>query len=214
MHQRLVIAVFVAGRKLQVVVEKQAHVILPARDDDALVGRGFGMDNLVSVKLRFGQRGQLPRPDETGDQRCHRDEGLRFEAGYAAQLFAEQPQRPSRHQHVEQTEEQAAAHQSDVRHQQQRKKDGNRQRAEIVEGQHLRDDFLERQVTFHDAHDQRNFQADQRADAEYGQVERQLERCGKPDEEEKQSGCRKTADNADQQFDLDKARHQVAGNVA
>ena len=68
MHQRLVVAVFVVRRKLQVVVEEQPQVVAPAGDNDALVGRRFGMDDLVGVEMRFGQRRQLPGTDEAGCQ--------------------------------------------------------------------------------------------------------------------------------------------------
>jgi hypothetical protein len=65
MNQRLVVAVLVVRGKLQVVVEEEPQIVAPAGDDDALVGRGFGVDDFVGVEVRFGQRGQLPGPGET-----------------------------------------------------------------------------------------------------------------------------------------------------
>jgi hypothetical protein len=55
MDQRFVVAVLVARTELQVVVQMQAQVILPAGDDDALIGRALGMHDVVGVELRFGQ---------------------------------------------------------------------------------------------------------------------------------------------------------------
>ncbi|MPN34076.1 hypothetical protein SDC9_181568 [bioreactor metagenome] len=54
MDQRLVIAVFVVRRKLQIVVQEQAQVVAPAGDDNTLIGRRLGMDDFVGIHMRFG----------------------------------------------------------------------------------------------------------------------------------------------------------------
>jgi hypothetical protein len=101
-----------------------------------------------------------------------------------------------------------------MRHQQHGKEDGNGERAEVIEGQDLRDDILEHQVALEDTHDQGNFQSDENADAEHCQVERQLERSRRPGEDEEQRSRRKAAQHTDQQLDLDEAGDEMLLDVA
>ena len=122
-------------------------------------------------------------------------------------------QRPERDANIEQAEEQAGADHAEMRREHQRKQDGDHQRAEIVESEDLRHEILEIEIALQDAHHERDFQADQNADAAYREIEQQLERPGQPREHEKQADCRKAAEQADQQLDLDEAADQVARDV-
>ena len=54
MHQRFVIAVFVARAELQMRVQEQAQVVFPFGDDDALVARLALKDHFVGVELVVG----------------------------------------------------------------------------------------------------------------------------------------------------------------
>ncbi len=109
MHQRFVIAVFVAGAELQVAVEKQSQVVLPAGQHDALIGRSVGEDDFVGIELFLGQRGNPVGGDEAGGQRQNGGGALTAQPTQLRQLRAKQPQRPSRHQYVEQPEQQTGA---------------------------------------------------------------------------------------------------------
>jgi len=122
-------------------------------------------------------------------------------------------QSPQRHRHIEHAEQQAGAHHAQLRRQDQREENGDHQGAQVIEGEHLRDQVLEGQFALQDAHDQGDFQPDQRTDAEYHQVEHQLERCRQPGEDQEQADRGKTAEQADHQLDLDETADQVAGDV-
>ena len=163
--------------------------------------------------MRFGQRRQLPGPGKTGDQQAEHAPALHRQRAPRRQLLAEQVQRPQRHRHVEHAEQQPGAHHAEMRREDQREQNGYGQRPEIIEGQHLRHQILERQFALEDAHDQRDFQPDQHTDAKYHQIEHQLERRRQPGEHQKQRDRRKTAEQADHQLDLDEAADQVARDV-
>ena len=119
-HERLVIPVFVARGKLQVPVQEEPQVVGPAREDDALVGRGAGQDDLVGVQALL-----RPRRDALGRQ-CAAAEteerGDRQPAQVAGppQLPPEDPRRPQSHGGVGQPDQQRGADQAQTRHQQQR----------------------------------------------------------------------------------------------
>ena len=49
MHQRLVVAIFVAGAELQIVVEKQSKIVFPAGHHNALIGRSLGEYDFFGV---------------------------------------------------------------------------------------------------------------------------------------------------------------------
>src|SRR5258708_6628730 len=61
MDERFVIAVFVAGAKLQVAVEKKTEVVLEAREDKVLIAGVEGKDNFVGVDVVFAGGGDAPR---------------------------------------------------------------------------------------------------------------------------------------------------------
>jgi hypothetical protein len=111
---------------------------------------------------------------------------LRAQHRQRAQLRAEQPQRPGGDQGVEQAEQQRAPHQAEVRRQQQREQHRHRQRADVVEAEHLRHEVLERHLALEDAHDQRNLQPDQDADQQHQAVEREAEGPGVQREQQEQ----------------------------
>jgi hypothetical protein len=97
-------------------------------------------------------------------------------------LAAKQPQRPDRDAGVEQAEERAGADQPELRHEQQRKGDRDGERAEVVEGQHLRHQRLQPAragagVALEDAHDERDLEPDQDADRQHQGVESEAERA-------------------------------------
>jgi hypothetical protein len=97
-----------------------------------------------------------------------------------------------------------------VRRQQQGKQHRYRQRADVVEAEHLRHQILERHIALEDAHDQRDFQADEDADQQHQPVEREAEGPGMEREQQEQQARREAAEQADQQLDLDEAHQQVA----
>jgi hypothetical protein len=213
MHQRLVVAVFVARGKLQVVVEVEPGFVAPAGDDDALVGAGFGVDDVLVVEVGLGQADEVAGETE-GDGECadHRD-ALRAQCRQRAELGAEQPQRPGGNQRVEQAEQQRAPDQPEVRRQQQREQQRHGQRADVVDAEHLRHEVLEGHFALEDAHDQRNLQPDQYPDQQHQAVEREAEGSGVQREQQEQQSGGKAAEQTHQQFDLDEAHQQVADDV-
>ncbi len=132
------------------------------------------------------------------------------QAGAPRQLLAKQMERPQGDQRIQQAEQEARAHQAEMRRQQQRKEDRDGQRAEVVEGQHARDEFVEGDIALEDAHHQRDFQPDQHADRKHGAVEQHAEGAGIGGEGDEQPGRRKAADQPDRELDLDEGADQIA----
>ena len=213
-HQRFVITVFVALGKLQVAVEEQAVPLLAfagrVGDDDALVRRTLRKDDAVGVELVFGQRGDLPGPRQARGQQRHRQAAGDGVGGPLAQLVPEQPQRPHRHQRVQQAEQQAGADQPQLRHQDQGKSQRHGQRAQIVEGEHLRHQLFQLHVASQDAHDERDLQPDQRADQQHQPVQQQAEGAGHVGVGQKQQRRQQAAGQRHQQFDAQEVRRQLA----
>ena len=218
MHQCVVVTVFILRGELQIAVQMQANVVAPAGNYDALVGCRFGIDDLIRVDAFFGQGRELVGEDEAAGQQHQRNAALRCQVRSTAQRIVvrlgEHFHHPQRDQHIEDAEQQAGAHQPQMRGQQQRKCDRHRERAEVVEGEHLRHHLLERQLVPENSHDQRNFQANEHAGDEHQAVEHQTERAGQVREHQKQHHGGEAADYPDQDFDLHKADRQAALDVA
>jgi hypothetical protein len=79
---------------------------------------------------------------------------------HTAHFGAEQPQGPGRDRCVHQAKHDARADQAELRQEQQREGHGDGERAEVVEGQHLRDQLAElpaaAEVRLQDPHHERN----------------------------------------------------------
>ena len=128
----------------------------------------------------------------------------------ALQLPPEQPQCPDGDHRIEQAKHQAGADQPQLRHQQQRKRQRHRQRAQVVEGQHLRDQVLERHIALEDAHHQRNLQPHQRADQQHHAVEQQAKTLGRKGIGHEQQRRQQPARQRHQQLDAQEMRGQLA----
>ncbi len=213
-HQGLVVAVFVALCKLQVAVEEQAVPRAPLGDHNALVRRGGGKHHPVLVELVFRQRRDMACHGHACAQ-CQRHQHAHHGMLVpAVQFMAEQPQRPQGDAHIHQPEQQPCADQAQLRHQQQRKGQRDRQRAQVVEGEHLRYQILERHVALEDAHDQRNFQPHQRAHRQHHAVEQQPESVGRVGIGQIQRGRHGAAHQCHQQFDAQEMRGQLPLQIA
>ena len=182
-HQCFVITVFVARVELQVAVEEEAHATTCAAtlcDDDALVVAALAQDDAVAVELVFGPGRQPPREGHRGQQGGHHGRGGQRMRTEPAQLAAKEHQCPYRHRGVEQAEEEARTHQAQVRHEDQWKGHRHHQRAEVVEGQHLRDEFAQRitlgEVALQNAHDERDFQPHEHAHQQHAAIQQHAER--------------------------------------
>ena len=100
-----------------------------------------------------------------------------------------------------------------MRRQQDGKQQRHRQRAQIVQGQHLRHQILEGELLLEDAHHQRDFQPDQNPDDQHQRIQRQPERAG-PGENQEQGRGGKAAQDPHRQLDLDEAGDQPPDHVA
>ena len=106
-------------------------------------------------------------------------------------------------------EEQRGAHQAQVRDQDQREQQRRAQRAQVVEGQDVRDDVLEVEAIAQDPHQQRDLEPDQDADDEHHAVEHDAKAVGEA-EGQKENRRREAADQAHHQLDQD----ETAGHAA
>ena len=179
------------------------------RDDDALVGRGCREHHRVLVQPVLRQRRDALRAREGGAQRGERQRARHRMRAQQPQLVAEHPQRPDRHGRVHQPEQQPRADQPQLRHQHQRKRDRDRQRAQVVEREHLRHQILERDVALEDAHHERNLQPHQHADGHDQAVEQRAERGRHVTIGQEQQRRHGTAHQRDHQFDAQEMRGQL-----
>ncbi len=211
MDERLVIAVLVARVELQVAVEEEADAGRARRDDDALVGARLAVDHAVGVEAVLGPARDHVGAGEGRDQcadRQRRGGGVR---GEAAQLGTKEPERPDRDGGVEKAEERAGADQPELRHEDERKGDRDGERAEVVEGQHLRNERLQPAMAsaglaLEDPHDERDLEADQDADDEDQRIEREAERRRRQRLQREQRRRHQAADQADEQLDAQELR--------
>ena len=140
----------------------------------------------------------------------------------APQVSAKNKQRPHRHRGVQQTEEQPRAHQPQVRHKQQRECHRHHQRAQVVEGQHLRDQLAQGparcKVVFQNAHHEGDFQTHQHAYQAHQPVQQQPKRQRRMRRQsavgDEQHSRHQAAHQADQQFDFQELRDQLALDMA
>ena len=218
-NQGLVVAVLVARVELQVAVEEQAHPGMAGGDDDPLVRAGLAEQHLVGVEAVLGPAGHPIGGGEGADQRGDGQRAGQRLRTDAADLGAEQPERPDRDGGVEQAEEDAGADQPELGHEQQGKGDRDRERAEIVEGQHLRHHRLQAararaDVALEDAHHERDLEPDQDADQQHQGIEGEAERGGAGGLQREQRRRHQAADQADQQLDAQEVADQLALEVA
>jgi hypothetical protein len=137
MHQRLVVAVFVARRELQVAVQVEARVVQPAREHDALERRGFlrarccRRNRLASASsVSFcAHTSPLPAARQHQPAAHHQRAGLR-------QFGAVAPGHPQADARIEHAEHHGGARQPEQRREHQRKQQRHRQRTQVIEGEH------------------------------------------------------------------------------
>ncbi|MNS62532.1 hypothetical protein D3C72_955970 [compost metagenome] len=128
--------------------------------------------------------------------------------------MAEQPQRPHGHRGVHHAEQQAGADHAQLRHEDQRERDRHGERAQVVEGQHLRHEVLEHDVALEDAHHQRNLEPHQRAHHHHEAVQQQPERARHVGVGQEQDRRQRAADQRHEQFDAKEVRRQLPVEVA
>ena len=184
MHQCLVIAVFVARAELQVAVEVQSQVRAVAGEHDALVGRRLGVDDRIGVGRAFRPRHEAFRGDESHQQSPQQEESAHRKEAALRSARDEQPGAHEPHDHIEHAEEEAGAHQPQVRHQDQGKEQRGQQRSDVVEGENPGDEILEFDAVFEQAQEQGDFQPDEHAHEEDEPVQRHPE--GRDDREEQE----------------------------
>ena len=208
MHQRLVIAIFVARRELEVAVEEQLDVVAAAGEHDPLEGRRLGIEDRLLIGRHLGPALHPLRPDHAGRKHEQDQDGGR---PLEAQL------RPPRQHHqqgqgdrgIGDAEQEAGADHAEMRHQDQRKEQGGGERADIVEGEDGRHDLAEVEILAQDPHQQRDFEPDEEADRQHQAVERDPEMLDHREQHE-QGGGREAAEQGDQQLDADEQPQRIA----
>ena len=212
MDQRLVVAVLVQSRELQVAVQEQADPVAAPGQHDALVGRRARQDDgvLVEPPLRPGR--QVVREHRAQRQHRERPPGLHREPRPPV-APAEVVAGPHRDEHVEPAEHERRPHQADLRHQPQREQQRRRQRAQVVERQDARDEVVQRELVLQDADEERNLQADEHPGGGDPAVQHDPKGVdlGEREEEHRRG---EAADDAHQDLDLDEPDQQVAADVA
>ena len=213
MNESFVIAVFVARAELQVAVEKEAQVVFEAGEDEMLVARVAGEDDFVGVDVVFGGGGDASGFGHADSEADRDDDAGDAQSCACRKLRGKQIRGPERDAGVDETEEHRGADQAETRHEENRKKQRCTERAEIIEGQNVGDDVAELVAVVHDAHEQRNFQADENAHHDDEGVENQLEALREGEGQHQERG-RKSADYAEQKLDPDEAIDEAAIQIA
>ena len=166
---------------------------------------------LLAVDAVFGPGGQMVGAEHRSQQRGQHRAAGHHKSAEAAQLAPKNHQRPHRHGRVQQPEEQARAHEPQVRHEEQRKghRHRQRQRAQAIEGQHLRHRLAQRpalaEVALEDAHHQRDLRYRQHGDHTHQPVQQHTKRpagaAGQAAMGHEEQGPHEPADEPHQQLD-------------
>ena len=204
MRQRLVIAVFVQRAELQMRVEMKLKAPAVLGNHNALIGRGARNHHLALEDMLFAPLRHVVRFDQDGPQEKEQKQSADAQPqGVARQQRPKEPGAPQADQRVEHADQDGRAHQPQVRHEDQREQHRGEESANIIERQYLRHQVLEVELFFHDAHQQRQFQPDQRADHDDVAVQQRQEGRG-PAVTEIHGRDRHPAQQRDAQFHLDK----------
>jgi hypothetical protein len=209
MHERLVVAVFVARAELQIAIQMEPQIVPAACEDDALIRRGFGKNHSVGEGGTFRPGGDALRANEAGDEQRQHGEAARAERPRPRQVAAQHPEGGEADRAVQDAEEKARADQSEMRHEEQWKEQRREQRADVVQRQHAGDEVLKLQAVAQDPQQQRNLQSDERTDDENDAVKRHAERIDVAEkrEEHRRGGA---ADERDDELDADEDGEQMA----
>ena len=209
-HQGFVVTRLVARRKLQVAVDVEPRIVFPLRYHQPLVGRvAFKHHRIAEIAL-FGTEGN-PVGVGKGQQQQHQHRpSADLQPPVIFQTAFEDAGGQQRDGGIQYAEQQGRTRHPQPRDEHQREQQRNRQRAEIVESQHLGHQLFEvRLFAVQHPHHQRNLHAHHRADHQHQRVQQRAERRGGQPEGHKQGQGRYAADNAHQQLDFDKAAQGV-----
>ena len=111
---------------------------------------------------------------------------------------------------IQEAKEQRRARHAEARREDEREEQGDGERAEVVEGEHTRDEVGKGGLfAVQHAHYQRDFHADDDAGNQHKGVQQAAERRGSEAESDKEGERGKAADDADQQLDFDEADKRV-----
>ena len=197
--QGLVIAVLVAGRELQVAVEIEPEVGIPAGQDDPLVRGRAGVDHRFVVEGDLAPALQPVGHGEAGEQRGG-DQQRGGKIGADPLLPPQCDQQGDGDRDIGQPEDEPGADHAKLRHQHQREQQRGDQRADIVIGQDVRDQLAEGEAVAQDADQQRDLEPHEHADAQHQGIERDTEIADQREQQE-QPGGRPAAQRGDQDFD-------------
>ena len=138
------------------------------------------------------------------------EQGAAAQCGVTRQLRAEDARGEQGDGGVQDAKEQRRARHAEARREDEREEQGDGERAEVVEGEHARDEVGKGGLfTVQHAHYQRDFHADDDAGDEDEGVEQAAEGRGGKTKGDKQGECGQPADDADQQLDFDEAGKRV-----
>ena len=175
MDESFVVAVLIARAELQMAVEEEAKIVLEAGEDEMLVARVAGEDDVVGVDVVFGGGGDAVGASAMPTPRPHRrrTHAIAQSTRVAGSWLAKQIRGPERDAGVDETEQHGGADQTEMRHEKNRKEQRRAESAEIVEGQDVRDDVAKFVAVAHDAHEQRNLEANENSHDDDQRVENQ-----------------------------------------
>ena len=211
-HQRFVIAIFIARRKLQIAVEPQPHVIALPGQDNALVGCGPGVDHRLLIVANLGPALHAVSQHQSCDQAAaHQQRGSHVRTDPA--LPPQCNEQCQRDRHIGQPEHQSGADHPQMRHQHQREQQRGNQRPDIVIGQHVRDQFTKGETMAQDADQQRDFQPDQHPDHQHQRIEHHAKIAHQRKQQE-QPRRRPAAQCSDQDFHPHEHAHLIAADMA
>src|SRR6266436_5254440 len=119
--ERFMIAVFIAGAELQMAIEKETEVVLEARENEMLIMRVAGKNDLIGVDIVFRGCGDLFCFGHSRAQGAQDHQTGNPQTARGGKLIDEKESTPERHARIDQAEQHRGAHQPEARHQQDRK---------------------------------------------------------------------------------------------
>ena len=114
MDESFVVAVFVARAELQMAVEEEAKIVFEASEDEMLVARVAGEDDVVGVDVVLGGGGDAAGVRHADSETTDDDDAGNAQNARAGKLVGKQIRGPKRDAGVDETEEHGRADEAEI----------------------------------------------------------------------------------------------------
>ncbi len=190
MHQRLMVAVLIDAGELDVAVDVEAKVaLLPSGQRELLVGRLLAEDHGILEHATIERALIVAAAKEQRHQPHQRQSRADKQRHALADLMAKGDEPHQGHHDVDQADHDRAVEQAQQGQKQQRERQRAEQSADVVPAQHVRQREAQLRVAPDVARQQRDLQADQRADGQRDEPHHRLKVRGEREHAEQQGAA-------------------------